>query len=129
MRKTLFCALFLSAALADHAIAGDLDDIRSRLDTIEKENVAIRKENAALLENKRLREQNGKLKSTSALTAPSVVTAQARAVNEAPVAPMPAAAPASQANNPSFEPMHAIRTSFGAIFDDTKAEKKDPFAA
>jgi hypothetical protein len=123
MRKTLFCALFLSAALADHAFAGELDDIRARLDTIEKENVAIRKENAALLENKRLREQNGKLKSTSALTAPAA-TAQVHPGDNAVVA-----APARAASSLSFEPMRTIRTSIGAIFDDEKDERKDPFAA
>jgi Legionella pneumophila major outer membrane protein precursor len=124
MSKTLLGLLLLSTAFSGRAFAGDLDDIRARLDAIEKENVAIRKENAALLENKRLREQNGKLKSVVGTTAvsPPVST-------EAAVASTPAAATPPATSNSSFEPMRTIRTSIGAIFDDAKEEKKDPFAA
>jgi Legionella pneumophila major outer membrane protein precursor len=63
--KNIMAGLFaVGATLATSpALAGQLEDISARLDTLERENAAIRKENTALHENKRLREHNASLKS------------------------------------------------------------------
>jgi Legionella pneumophila major outer membrane protein precursor len=79
--KTIMAGLVaVGATLAvNQAFAGQLDDISTRLDALERENAAIRKENTALQENKRLHAQNESLKSTSlpraAVVAPPVASA------------------------------------------------------
>jgi hypothetical protein len=66
MKKLLIGALAVGSTLTGSAaFAGQTEDILARLDALEKENAAIRRENVALSENKRLREQNLKLKSSS----------------------------------------------------------------
>ena len=66
MKKLLIRALAVGGTLSGGvAFAGQTEDILARLDALEKENGAIRRENVALSENRRLREQNLKLKSSS----------------------------------------------------------------
>jgi hypothetical protein len=89
-RASIVWALLMSTALLTNggAIASQMDDVLVRLDAIEKENSAIRKENAALLENKRLREQNAKLKSsTPEPHIPPSTSVTAASVKPASVAP------------------------------------------
>jgi Legionella pneumophila major outer membrane protein precursor len=128
MNKSFIGVLLLGATCASRAYAGERDDILARLDAIEKENAAIRKENVALLENKRLREQNSKLKSAS--TAPTATRLAAAPTPVETVAPPPpaAAAPRPETSSSSFEPLRATRSLIGSFFDSPD-EKKDPFGA
>jgi hypothetical protein len=129
MKKGIFVALLLSTALTSGAhAAAQLDDTAARLDAIEKENAAIRKENAALLENKRLREQNSKLKSVAAPAPAFIASAPTPSRSEAAATPTPPAATAGSSSS-SFEPFRAIRASVSSMFDDSKEDKKDPFGA
>jgi hypothetical protein len=65
MKRVAIAAFLVSTALCAPALAQQTGDVRARLDAVEKENAAIRKENAALLENKKLHDQNGRLKTSS----------------------------------------------------------------
>jgi hypothetical protein len=70
MKKTVAVMLSATAALtAASACAGELEDVNSRLELLERQNAAIRKENAALRENQRLLEENTRLKSQAVRTA------------------------------------------------------------
>jgi hypothetical protein len=60
--------------LSSHAMAGQVEDLTTRMDALQRENSAIRRENAALLENKRLRERNAGLKSSAAQASPAIST-------------------------------------------------------
>lgn len=57
MKRVAIAAFLAGTALCGPALADQMDDVRTRLNAIEKENSSIRQENAALLENKRLHEQ------------------------------------------------------------------------
>jgi hypothetical protein len=65
MKRVAIAAFLVSTALSAPALAQQTDDVRGRLDAIEKENLTIRKENAALLQNKKLQDQNASLKHAS----------------------------------------------------------------
>jgi len=90
MKKVAIAAFLVGTALTGPAFADSMDDVRARLDTIEKENAAIRRENAALLQNRSLRERNDALKSSAALPRAAF---QPTSVAEAPPAENAAATP------------------------------------
>jgi hypothetical protein len=89
MKRIAIAALLAGSAFTAPAFADSVDDAHVRLNAIERENAAIRKENAALLENKKLHDQNDRLR-TSAIREPQPL-APAVAVVAAPVAAATAA--------------------------------------
>ena len=120
MKRVAIAAFLVSTALSAPALAQQTDDVRARLDAIEKENLAIRKENAALLENKRLHDQNGRLK-TSSVREPQTLAA---AVN-VPAAPVAAAAAAEETST-----LGSLKKKFSSVFSsEQKAEQKNVFDA
>src|SRR5215467_5304430 len=118
MKKVLLGAMVLGVAFTGSASAGQSDDTAARLTAIEKENAAIRKENAALIENKRLHDQNGMLK-TSSVREPQPL-APAVAV---PAAPVAAAAAAEEAGT-----WATMKKKFSSVFSsEQKPNEKSVF--
>jgi Legionella pneumophila major outer membrane protein precursor len=124
VKKILVGVFAVGTALTSGvAFAGQMDDVLTRLDAIEKENSAIRKENTALLENKRLREQNAKLKSSI----PEPRSAEPRnAEPQYSPTPVIAAAPAPTRSAPLGLISQAIEDVRSDLFG---AAKSDPFGA
>src|SRR5262252_8517477 len=115
MKKVLLGAVVLGVAFTGSASAGQSDDTAARLTAIEKENAAIRKENAALIENKRLHDQNGVLKTSSAQPlAPAVAV---------PAAPVAAAAAAEETGT-----WASMKKKFSSVFSsEQKPNEKSVF--
>ena len=130
MKKVSLAAFLVTTALiapALPALAGQTEDILARLDAIEKENAAIRRENAALLENKKLHEQNARLK-TSLAGEPQ---RRAPAVS-VPGVPVAAAAPvvAAPEEKAAVSSARSVGSKIASVFSGDKETKKDdPFGA
>jgi hypothetical protein len=120
MKRVAIAAFLVSTAFTGPVLAQQTDEARARLSAIEKENLAIRKENAALLENKRLRDQNARL-TTSSVREPEPL-APGVAV---PAAPVAAAAAAEEAGT-----WTSMKNKFSSVFMSAdKPAKKDVFDA
>jgi Legionella pneumophila major outer membrane protein precursor len=125
VKKILVGVFAVGTALTSGvAFAGQIDDVLTRLDAIEKENSAIRKENTALLENKRLREQNAKLKSSSA--EPHNAEPHNAEPQYAPTPAIASVAPAPTRPAPLGPISQAIEDVRSDLFG---AAKSDPFGA
>ena len=120
MQRIAIAAFLAGTALTAPAFADSTDDVRARLSTIEKENATIRKENAALLENKKLHDQNARLKTASA-TEPQLL---------APAVPVAAAPEAAAAAAEEAGTWSTVKRKFSSVFgSENKTEKKDVFEA
>jgi hypothetical protein len=120
MKRVAIAAFLAGTALTAPAFADSSDDVRARLGAIEKENLAIRKENAALLENKKLHDQNDRLK-TSSVREPQTLAAAV----DVPAAPVAAAAAAEETG--TYASMKKKVSSWFSSED--KPAKKDVFEA